>query len=142
MRDVGPVNEVQTLAGISEQLADSRVPAATGGNAGARTAWGQSEKVGDQIRRLYARERPRRGPRSLRPDRAEAILARAQTPVDGMAAIIALEAVAHGGSGNLRDPCQSVERDGYQLSTLGQKRGFVDRRTPFASRLDAAHPAC
>lgn len=57
---------------------------------------GQSETLGGQIKRLYARERPRRGPRSLRPERAEAILARAKTPVDGMAAIVALEAWTHG----------------------------------------------
>ena len=57
---------------------------------------GQSETLGDQIKRLYARERPRRGPRSLRPERAKAILARARPPLDGMAAIVALEAWTHG----------------------------------------------
>lgn len=57
---------------------------------------GQSETLGDLIKRLYSRERPRRRPRSLGPDRAKAILARAKTHLDGMAALVALEAWTHG----------------------------------------------
>ncbi|AJY46539.1 hypothetical protein TM49_14030 [Martelella endophytica] len=50
---------------------------------------GGRETLGDQIKLFYARERLRRGPRSFRSERADAILSRAMTPVDAMAAIVA-----------------------------------------------------
>lgn len=72
----------------------------------------QGETLEAQIKRLYSRERPERGPGALRSDRTEALLARGKTQLDGMAAIVALEAWTLGAQAifvNITDPEDASE---------------------------------
>ncbi|WJI67237.1 MULTISPECIES: hypothetical protein [unclassified Mesorhizobium] len=56
----------------------------------------ENRSLGEQIERLYQRKRPRRGPGALQMRRIDSLMERAKNELDGMAAVVALEAWTQG----------------------------------------------